>query len=381
MFNQHDQAAAAAAAAATYWPAAIHSHGHGHGQDQQQQQVALPPHDGGHGHHDQEPIGYLFTASGSPAPGGAAATTGIATAAAAEDHILDSPQLQSAASSHLVFPAATTSSSGKAAVGAGDMAAAFPGPYKYELDYNLNSPYCNTGSSSFKSTCGGGGGGTGGLGHMDRGTTTGAITSLQLQALRDFMSYGAGASGGGTLVNGHHSHHHGQQQQHLLLQASSPDDSPVGHSMFLQQVGGGVGEESLLLSSPRGRSSAVNHHLLASLQQESPGHGCKPPPLQQPAADHSTGAGYRALCGHPASGSGPGDMTLFTAAGMHMQVDSRSPHRSQFQRENHIMAERQRREEMNEKFTALRSMIPKATKVSELANSSVNSPRCLETSS
>jgi hypothetical protein len=41
----------------------------------------------------------------------------------------------------------------------------------------------------------------------------------------------------------------------------------------------------------------------------------------------------------------------------------RSPHRSQFQRENHILAERQRREEMNEKFSALRAMIPKATKV------------------
>lgn len=54
---------------------------------------------------------------------------------------------------------------------------------------------------------------------------------------------------------------------------------------------------------------------------------------------------YRALCSE-----------------IYASTTERSPHRSQFQRENHILAERQRREEMNEKFSALRAMIPKATK-------------------
>ncbi|EFJ20751.1 hypothetical protein SELMODRAFT_418047 [Selaginella moellendorffii] len=40
----------------------------------------------------------------------------------------------------------------------------------------------------------------------------------------------------------------------------------------------------------------------------------------------------------------------------------KTPHRTQFQRENHILAERQRREEMNEKFTALKALLPKSTK-------------------
>ncbi|KAH7306341.1 hypothetical protein KP509_22G007300 [Ceratopteris richardii] len=45
-----------------------------------------------------------------------------------------------------------------------------------------------------------------------------------------------------------------------------------------------------------------------------------------------------------------------------VSTEQRIPHRTQLQRESHILAERQRREEMNDKFTILRSMIPKLTK-------------------
>lgn len=57
------------------------------------------------------------------------------------------------------------------------------------------------------------------------------------------------------------------------------------------------------------------------------------------------------------------DLMAHRAFCTEIYATERSPHRSQFQRENHILAERQRREEMNEKFSALRAMIPKATKV------------------
>ncbi|MCO5554264.1 hypothetical protein L7F22_007792 [Adiantum nelumboides] len=57
---------------------------------------------------------------------------------------------------------------------------------------------------------------------------------------------------------------------------------------------------------------------------------------------------------------------LYNSAASEMMVsastDQRIPYRTQLQRESHILAERQRREEMNEKFTILRSMIPKLTK-------------------
>lgn len=66
----------------------------------------------------------------------------------------------------------------------------------------------------------------------------------------------------------------------------------------------------------------------------------------------------------PGVQSKPQDMNLaYRALCSEIYATERSPHRSQFQRENHILAERQRREEMNEKFSALRAMIPKATKV------------------
>mgnify|MGYP002775119990 FL=1 len=44
-------------------------------------------------------------------------------------------------------------------------------------------------------------------------------------------------------------------------------------------------------------------------------------------------------------------------------VRSNVGHRSKVQRENHILAERQRREEMNDKFCILRSILRKSNKV------------------
>jgi hypothetical protein len=67
---------------------------------------------------------------------------------------------------------------------------------------------------------------------------------------------------------------------------------------------------------------------------------------------------------------GVADMSLaYRALCSEIYATERSPHRSQFQRENHILAERQRREEMNEKFSALRAMIPKATKKDKASRS------------
>ncbi|BFI23338.1 protein MpBHLH34 [Marchantia polymorpha subsp. ruderalis] len=125
--------------------------------------------------------------------------------------------------------------------------------------------------------------------------------SPQLQALRDFMAYGSNVN------------------NHSMSTAVDNINLAPGNPMFLH-----LGEESpasLLIGMP--------HH--SNPISTSPSKG---PDMMA----------YRALC----------QAELFAT--------ERSPHRTQFQRENHILAERQRREEMNEKFSALRAMIPKATK-------------------
>ncbi|KAL3699781.1 hypothetical protein R1sor_017803 [Riccia sorocarpa] len=145
--------------------------------------------------------------------------------------------------------------------------------------------------------------------------------SPQLQALRDFMAYGTSSS------HHHQHHHHGHHSmppnvplENVSLSSAAAAPGP----MFLH-----LGEDSpvsqlqQLIGMPHQSTSLV----VDSCQTKSP--------------DLMT---YRALC----------QAELFAT--------ERSPHRTQFQRENHILAERQRREEMNEKFSALRAMIPKATK-------------------
>ncbi|KAL2652060.1 hypothetical protein R1flu_020188 [Riccia fluitans] len=147
--------------------------------------------------------------------------------------------------------------------------------------------------------------------------------SPQLQALRDFMAFGTSNS------NYHHHHGHHSMPTNVPLEnvnlltsaaAAAPmflhlgDDSPASHPQLQQQLIG------------------IPHHQSSSLVVDS--SQTKSPDLMA----------YRVLC----------QAELFAT--------EKSPHRTQFQRENHILAERQRREEMNEKFSALRSMIPKATK-------------------
>ncbi|CAM6116525.1 unnamed protein product [Calypogeia fissa] len=152
--------------------------------------------------------------------------------------------------------------------------------------------------------------------------------SPQLQALRDFMAYGSNNNNlNANNIGGGHQHHAAQATN---LAAGglgvSPmflhlgDDQTVGSSL-LQQLPG---------MSPGGQMQQRTY----VGENSSPIRGCKPADM----------LAYRALY----------QSELFAT--------ERSPHRTQFQRENHILAERQRREEMNEKFSALRAMIPKATK-------------------
>jgi hypothetical protein len=156
--------------------------------------------------------------------------------------------------------------------------------------------------------------------------------SPQLQALRDFMAYGNGNNGNSL---GAGSQHHGPSN--LAGALGVPP-------MFLP-----LGEENC---SPGSSSLLQLPGLPGQMQRtfvgenSSPLRSCKPDMMS-----------YRALC----------QSDLFAS--------ERSPHRTQFQRENHILAERQRREEMNEKFSALRAMIPKATKVhSKLEQSWITFP-------
>ncbi|XP_024384192.1 uncharacterized protein [Physcomitrium patens] len=124
-------------------------------------------------------------------------------------------------------------------------------------------------------------------------------SSSQIQALRDFMVYGNLAD---PIM----------PTPQFSSAVSSRATTPIGNSLLYQLDD--VGTDSLIGISPGVQSKPQDMNLA-----------------------------YRALCSE-------------------IYATERSPHRSQFQRENHILAERQRREEMNEKFSALRAMIPKATK-------------------
>jgi hypothetical protein len=131
----------------------------------------------------------------------------------------------------------------------------------------------------------------------------------QIQALRDFMVYGNLAGGPGTLPS---------FPAAVSSRATTPVAATGALGGFYQLDDVGVADAAALLG---------------------------PPPKAQDMS-----LAYRALCSE-------------------IYATERSPHRSQFQRENHILAERQRREEMNEKFSALRAMIPKATKKDKASRS------------
>ncbi|KAJ7219686.1 hypothetical protein O6H91_19G034700 [Diphasiastrum complanatum] len=128
-------------------------------------------------------------------------------------------------------------------------------------------------------------------------------TTAQLQALRDFMTYG----------------NISQENFCNLQSAQQPSMDLNTNSKLHLQLGEGL-------------STASVSHLRSLLYDSSVAHS------------KDDFLAYRTLC----------QAELFGT--------ERTPQRTQFQRENHILAERQRREEMNEKFTALRSMIPKSLK-------------------
>ncbi|KAG0603549.1 hypothetical protein M758_10G101800 [Ceratodon purpureus] len=135
--------------------------------------------------------------------------------------------------------------------------------------------------------------------------------SPQIQALRDFMVYGNLAAGPGTM--GSMPAMPSPTMTSFSSAVSSRSTTPVaanGGMGFYQLDDVGVADAGMLAGAPKAQDMSL---------------------------------AYRALCSE-------------------IYATERSPHRSQFQRENHILAERQRREEMNEKFSALRAMIPKATK-------------------
>ena len=141
--------------------------------------------------------------------------------------------------------------------------------------------------------------------HVTNNLSSSNQTCPQIQALRDFMVYGNMANPSVA-------------SPHPSSTVSSRVTTPAASSLFYQLEG--TATDSLLRTSG--------------------GIGCSSQSSKQP----DMSLAYRALCSE-------------------IYATDRSPHRSQFQRENHILAERQRREEMNEKFSALRAMIPKATKV------------------
>lgn len=159
--------------------------------------------------------------------------------------------------------------------------------------------------------------------------------SPQLQALRDFMAYGnnnnVNAIGAGPQLHATPNLAAGALGGPPMFLHLGDESCSPGTSSLLQQLPGMPGGQ--MQRTFVGDNSSPN---ISS---------CKPDMMA-----------YRALC----------QSDLFAT--------ERSPHRTQFQRENHILAERQRREEMNEKFSALRAMIPKATKVRSLISMNTKIP-------
>ncbi|CAM6038626.1 unnamed protein product [Sphagnum compactum] len=139
----------------------------------------------------------------------------------------------------------------------------------------------------------------------------------QIQALRDFM-----AGHGTTTISSSHE---------LPIINPSPHCSRASSmGTFYQQHDDEIGADTMVVVAATAAAAAEGDYAAQQL-------------LSERQSSKQELMAYRSLCSE-------------------IYATERSPHRSQFQRENHILAERQRREEMNEKFSALRAMIPKATK-------------------
>ncbi|EFJ16018.1 hypothetical protein SELMODRAFT_422169 [Selaginella moellendorffii] len=154
----------------------------------------------------------------------------------------------------------------------------------------------------------------------------------------------------GALKMEHDGLYWGQQQQ----------IDPLGQNVYPVQASGSSQGTSIQFSA----SPSSSTHLQALRDFMSQGNSTGsvplysqqlvplPPPLLVPLGEDSSHFSRSALPDVDMRGQYRGDVF----------GSEKTPHRTQLQRESHILAERQRREEMNDKFSSLRAMLPKSSK-------------------